>query len=89
MLCVFVFAGTLIPQFFECIFVAGSVILITTVFLFHCRIEFLRSIRDFFQVMFKLEPHKREDTDELKLGDDKILLTCMGVGFSNLNKVLL
>ena len=58
-------------------------------FLFHCRIEFLRSIRDFFQVMFKLEPHKREDTDDLKLGDDKILLTCMGVGFSNLNKVLL
>lgn len=39
--------------------------------------------------MFKLEPHKREDTDDLKLGDDKILLTCMGVGFSNLNKVLL
>ena len=53
------------------------------------RIEFLRSVREFFQVMFKLEPHKREDAEELKLGDDKILLTCVGVGYSNLNKVLL
>lgn len=53
------------------------------------RIEFLRSIREFFQVMFKMEPHKRADTDGLMLGDDKILLTCMGVGFSNLNKVIL
>ena len=58
--------------------------------LFLCfSIEFLRGIRDFFQVMFKLEPHKRPDADELQLGDDKILLTCVGVGFSNLNKVLL
>lgn len=50
-------------------------------------IEFLRSIREFFQVMFKLEP--KTNDEELQLGDDKILLTCVGVGFTNLSKTIL
>ncbi|XP_017266171.1 RNA 3'-terminal phosphate cyclase-like protein [Kryptolebias marmoratus] len=49
-------------------------------------IEFLRHIRDFFQVMFKLEVQKPSE-DERK-GGDKVLLTCVGVGYSNINKTV-
>lgn len=54
-----------------------------------CRIEFLRNIREFFQVMFNVEAHKSEEQDTLSLGDGKLLLTCMGIGYTNLNKVIL
>lgn len=37
--------------------------------------------------MFKLEP--KTNDEELQLGDDKILLTCVGVGFTNLSKTIL
>ncbi|XP_068190758.1 RNA 3'-terminal phosphate cyclase-like protein isoform X1 [Antennarius striatus] len=49
-------------------------------------IEFLRHIRDFFQVMFKIETQKPLE-DERK-GGDKVLMTCVGVGYSNINKTL-
>ncbi|XP_077441455.1 RNA 3'-terminal phosphate cyclase-like protein [Vanacampus margaritifer] len=48
--------------------------------------EFLRHIRDFFQIMFKIEVCKPLE-DERK-GGDKVLMTCVGVGYSNLNKTL-
>uniref|UniRef100_A0AAR2J697 RNA 3'-terminal phosphate cyclase-like protein n=1 Tax=Pygocentrus nattereri TaxID=42514 RepID=A0AAR2J697_PYGNA len=47
-------------------------------------IEFLRHIRDFFQIMFKIETQKA-DEDEQK-GGDKVLMTCVGVGYSNISK---
>ncbi|KAL7838077.1 hypothetical protein AOLI_G00264810 [Acnodon oligacanthus] len=47
-------------------------------------IEFLRHIRDFLQVMFKIETQKA-DEDEQK-GGDKVLMTCVGVGYSNISK---
>lgn len=50
------------------------------------RIEFLRHIRDFFQIMFKIEVQKPSE-DERK-GGDKVLMTCVGVGYSNINKTL-
>lgn len=50
------------------------------------RIEFLRHIRDFFQLMFKIEVQKPSE-DERK-GGDKVLLTGVGVGYSNLNKTV-
>lgn len=50
------------------------------------RIEFIRHIRDFFQIMFKIEVQKPCD-DERK-GGDKVLMTCVGVGYSNINKTL-
>ena len=56
------------------------------------RIQFLRHIRDFFQVMFKIDVVKEETEEgeeELRLGGDKIVLTCVGAGFRNLNKVIL
>uniref|UniRef100_A0A672IWN7 RNA 3'-terminal phosphate cyclase-like protein n=3 Tax=Salarias fasciatus TaxID=181472 RepID=A0A672IWN7_SALFA len=49
-------------------------------------IEFLRHIRDFFQIMFKLEVQKPLE-DERK-GGDKVLVTCVGAGYSNINKTL-
>ncbi|XP_056259671.1 RNA 3'-terminal phosphate cyclase-like protein isoform X1 [Seriola aureovittata] len=49
-------------------------------------IEFLRHIRDFFQIMFKIEVQKPLE-DERK-GGDKVLMTCVGVGYSNINKGL-
>uniref|UniRef100_A0A665X1C6 RNA 3'-terminal phosphate cyclase-like protein n=2 Tax=Echeneis naucrates TaxID=173247 RepID=A0A665X1C6_ECHNA len=49
-------------------------------------IEFLRHIRDFFQIMFKIEVQKPPE-DERK-GGDKVLMTCVGIGYSNINKSL-
>ncbi|TNN70739.1 RNA 3'-terminal phosphate cyclase-like protein [Liparis tanakae] len=49
-------------------------------------IEFLRHIKDFFQIMFKIEVQKPLE-DERK-GGDKVLMTCVGVGYSNINKTL-
>ncbi|XP_061658265.1 RNA 3'-terminal phosphate cyclase-like protein isoform X2 [Syngnathoides biaculeatus] len=49
-------------------------------------IEFLRHVRDFFQIMFKIEVRKPLE-DERK-GGDKILMTCVGAGYSNLSKTL-
>ncbi|XP_072311400.1 RNA 3'-terminal phosphate cyclase-like protein [Eucyclogobius newberryi] len=49
-------------------------------------VEFLRHIRDFFQIMFKIEVQKPLE-DERK-GGDKTLMTCVGVGYSNINKTL-
>ncbi|XP_029920785.1 RNA 3'-terminal phosphate cyclase-like protein isoform X2 [Myripristis murdjan] len=49
-------------------------------------IEFLRHIRDFFQIMFKMETQKASE-DEMK-GGDKVLMTCVGVGYSNINKTI-
>lgn len=48
-------------------------------------IQFLRHLKDFFQVMFKMDIRVNED--HLRIGADKILMTCVGVGFTNLSKV--
>ncbi|XP_067105823.1 RNA 3'-terminal phosphate cyclase-like protein [Osmerus mordax] len=47
-------------------------------------IEFLRHVRDFFQIMFKIETQKPLD-DERK-GGDKVLMTCVGAGYANISK---
>ncbi|KAM6986158.1 RNA 3'-terminal phosphate cyclase-like protein [Aplochiton taeniatus] len=47
-------------------------------------IEFLRHIRDFLQIMFKIETQKPVE-DERK-GGDKVLMTCVGVGYTNISK---
>ncbi|CAL1530335.1 unnamed protein product [Lymnaea stagnalis] len=58
-------------------------------------IQFLRHIRDFFQVTFSIKVDKRpvvpstdenEEEEELKLGADKLILTCVGVGYANVSK---
>ncbi|KAM9329717.1 RNA 3'-terminal phosphate cyclase-like protein [Gastrophryne carolinensis] len=47
-------------------------------------IEFLRHLRSFFQIMFKIESKTLED----RKGAEKVLMTCVGVGFSNLSKTI-
>lgn len=55
-------------------------------------VQFLRHTRDFFQLMFKLETRRPaqdeedEEDRELNLGSDKVLMTCVGTGFTNLSK---
>ncbi|XP_071799447.1 RNA 3'-terminal phosphate cyclase-like protein [Asterias amurensis] len=60
-------------------------------------IQFLRHMRDFFQVMFKMESQQSNQDDDAaedgeegqRVGGDKVLLTCVGVGFTNLSKTTL
>lgn len=60
------------------------------------RIQFLRHIRDFFQVTFNIKADKKprapssgdadEEGEELRIGADKLILTCVGVGYANVSK---
>lgn len=55
----------------------------------YCRIQFLRHLKDFFGVMYKMDASSRDvEDEELRLGTEKILMTCVGVGFSNLSKTM-
>jgi len=51
-------------------------------------VQCLRHVRDFMELTFKLETQHREEEEdkELQLGADKVVLTCVGLGYSNLNK---
>jgi RNA 3'-terminal phosphate cyclase-like protein len=50
-------------------------------------IQYLKHIKDFLDLMFKLETRKKaKDEEELSLGADKVLMTCVGVGYSNISK---
>jgi RNA 3'-terminal phosphate cyclase-like protein len=51
-------------------------------------VQFLRHTRDFFQLMFKLETQRpaEEEDRELAMGSDKVLMTCVGIGYTNLSK---
>ena len=48
-------------------------------------IQLLRHMRDFLKITFKLDPHK---DDNSRTGSGKITATCVGIGFSNLSKVV-
>ncbi|XP_069620344.1 RNA 3'-terminal phosphate cyclase-like protein [Ranitomeya imitator] len=47
-------------------------------------IEFLRHLRSYFQIMFKIE----SKTFEERKGAEKVLMTGVGVGYSNLSKTM-
>jgi len=51
-------------------------------------VQCLRHVRDFMDLTFKLETLVREDEEDrtLRMGADKVVLTCVGVGFINLSK---
>ncbi|XP_061182618.1 RNA 3'-terminal phosphate cyclase-like protein [Saccostrea echinata] len=51
-------------------------------------IQFLRHIYDFFDVMFKVEPQQIPEEEELRMGGEKLLMTCVGVGYSNVSKAV-
>mgnify|MGYP002716465711 CR=1 FL=1 len=53
------------------------------------RIKFLQHIQDFFGLTFKLDAKEKDDDDddeELNQGAKKVLITCLGIGYSNLSK---
>lgn len=62
-------------------------------------IQFLKLMKQFLQVTFKLEleneisSEENQDTrisgDNLKKGCEKIVATCLGTGFSNLSKIIM
>merc|ERR1712062_481400 len=49
-------------------------------------VQCLRHVRDFMDLTFKLETFFSQDEEDLRLGADKVMLTCVGVGYTNLNK---
>ena len=53
-------------------------------------VHFLRHLKDFFETVFKLETHVdlslEADGEPLQMGADKVLATCVGIGYSNLAK---
>ena len=51
------------------------------------RIQFLRHMRDLFQVTYKVDSKKEEIEETLTRQD--ITLTCVGVGYSNYTKGIL
>jgi len=49
-------------------------------------VQYLKHIKDFLDVMFKLETKANTEEEELLLGADKVLMTCVGTGYSNISK---
>jgi len=53
-------------------------------------VQCLRHVRDFMDLTFKLETFQNKDDmeedEDLRLGADKVMLTCVGVGYTNMNK---
>ncbi|XP_049957172.1 RNA 3'-terminal phosphate cyclase-like protein [Schistocerca serialis cubense] len=50
-------------------------------------IQFLRHMKEYFNLAFKLDVIETIDNeDELNVGSKKVKLTCVGVGFTNLSK---
>eukprot|EP00794_Sanderia_malayensis_P008069 gene8069-8932_t len=50
-------------------------------------IQLLRHLKDFFNVMYKIEAHRKDADDESRTGsEEKYTLSCLGVGFTNISK---
>jgi len=51
-------------------------------------VQCLRHVKDFMDLTFKLETLDKDEEEEkhLKMGADKVILTCVGVGFTNMSK---
>lgn len=54
-------------------------------------VYFLQHLRDFFSITFKLEnPEAEEDEEEEDVrGAQKVLMTCVGIGYTNISKRVL
>lgn len=61
---------------------------ITIVFSFANSIQFLRHLKEFFGVMFKIEAQQTDDNDNATGRENKVLLSCVGVGYTNINKTM-
>lgn len=45
-------------------------------------------MRDFFGTVFKMETDARNEEDDLRVGTEKVLMTCVGTGYTNLSKTM-
>lgn len=53
-------------------------------------VHFLQHLRDFFSITFKLEnPEADEDEQDDMRGAQKVLMTCVGIGYTNISKRVL
>lgn len=52
-------------------------------------IAFLQHIKEFFGITFKLEHFTADNEDDAIPGADKVLMTCVGIGYTNINKKLI
>ena len=59
----------------------------TAMFVYFYRIQFLRHMKDFFHLEYKISVNK-EETDSDSIRREIVTLTCVGVGYSNLTKSL-
>lgn len=63
--------------------------------LFICSIQFLRHIKDFFQVVYKVESSVEELGEDINndsndfVSRQVVSLSCVGIGFSNFSKGIL
>ncbi|KAL3278531.1 hypothetical protein HHI36_024235 [Cryptolaemus montrouzieri] len=51
-----------------------------------CAIGFLRHLKEFFGITFKIEHHQLEDEVVEGSGCPKVSLTCVGIGYTNISK---
>lgn len=60
----------------------------------HSSIQFLRDVLVFFGVKFKISPAPKPEPEEGEaerpevVGTGEVLVSCVGVGFSNVNKAM-
>lgn len=54
------------------------------------RVQFLRDVLDFFGVKFKISPAPRdeEEPENPNVGTGEVMVSCVGVGYSNVNKAM-
>ena len=43
-------------------------------------------MKDFFGVMFKIQAQQSDDDNSVAGGESKIFLSCVGAGYTNINK---
>lgn len=49
-------------------------------------IALLQHLREFFAITFKLTHYETDDDDNTECGASKVLLTCVGIGYTNISK---
>lgn len=49
-------------------------------------VHFLQHLRDFFSITFKLENPEEDEDEDTVAGAQKVLLTCVGIGYTNISK---
>ena len=52
-------------------------------------IQFLRHLKEFFGVMFKIQAQQSDDDNSVAGGESKILISCVGAGYTNINKTMM